>query len=124
MDSKGRIPFDAHLGPGPDIPDGPPGHVLVWGLNKVTYNLLELTQVVGLDSPDILVTDAPDEVVTRGLVRATRRPCDLHVAGDHLHLELLPDPLEQEITGLAQLRLWGMIEENKYLVRLALGTHR
>ena len=50
--------FDAHLSPGPDIPDGPPGHVLVQGLNKVTHDLLELTQVVGLDSPDLLVTDA------------------------------------------------------------------
>ena len=60
---NGCSPFDAHLGPGPDIPDGPPGHVLVRGLNKVTYDLLELTQVVGLDSPDLLVTDAPEEVV-------------------------------------------------------------
>ena len=41
--------FDAHLGPGPDIPDGPPDHFLVPGLNKVTHDLLELTQVVGLD---------------------------------------------------------------------------
>ena len=63
MDSKGRSPFDAHLGPGPDIPDGPPGRVLVQGLNKVNHDLLELTQVAGLDSPDLLVTDAPEEVV-------------------------------------------------------------
>ena len=52
-----------------------------------------------------------EEVVTRGLVRATRRPCDLRVARDHLRAELLPDPLEREITGVARLRLWGMIEE-------------
>ena len=75
--------FDAHLGTGPDIPDGPPGHVLVQGLNKVTHDLLELTQVAGLDSPDLLVTDAPEEVITRGLVRATRPPCDLRVARDN-----------------------------------------
>ena len=49
--------FYAHLGPGPDIPDGPPDHVLVQGLNKVTHDLLELTQVVMLDSSDLLVTD-------------------------------------------------------------------
>ena len=83
MDSKGRSPFDAHLGPGPDIPDGPPGHVLVQGLNKVNHDLLELTQVAGLDSPDLLVTDDPEEVVTRGLIRASRQPCDLRVARDH-----------------------------------------
>ena len=59
------------------IPDGPPDHVLVQGLNKVTHNLLGLTQVVGLYFPDLLVTDASEEVVTRGLVRATRQPCDL-----------------------------------------------
>ena len=97
--------FDAHLSPGPDIPDGPPGHVLVQGLNKVNHDLPELTQVAGLDSPVLLVTDAPEEVVTRGLVRATRRPCDLCVARDHLCPErrcqnngqLLPDPLDREI---------------------------
>ncbi len=66
--------FDAHLGTGPDIPDGPPGHVLVQGLNKVTHDLLELTQVGGLDS---LGHRCPEEVVTRGLVRATCQPCDL-----------------------------------------------
>ena len=68
------------------IPDGPPDHVLVQGLNKVTHNLLGLTQVVGLYFPDLLVTDASEEVVTQGLVRATRRSCDLHVA------EILPGP--------------------------------
>ena len=66
---------------------------------------------MGLDSPELLVTDASEEILTRGLVRATRRPCDLHVARDHSRPELLPDPLEREITGLAQLRLWGMIKE-------------
>ena len=50
--------FDAHLGPGPDIPDGPHDHILIQGLNKVTHDLLELTQVMRLDSPDLLVTDA------------------------------------------------------------------
>ena len=100
---NGCSPFDAHFGPRPDIPDSHPGGILVWGLNKVTYNLLELTQVVGLDSPDVLVADAPEEVVTRGLVRATPWPCDLCIARDRSHPELLPDPLEQEITGLAQL---------------------
>ena len=45
--------------------------------HKVTHNLLELTQVVGLDSPDLLVTGAQEEVVPRGLIRATRPPCDL-----------------------------------------------
>ena len=108
---NGCSPFDAHLGPGPDITDGPPGHILVRGLNKVTYDLLELTQVVGLDSPDLLVTDSPEEVVTWGLVRAMRQPCDLRVARDHSRPELLLDPLDREITGLAQLQLWGMIEE-------------
>jgi len=105
LDSKGRSPFDAHLGPGPDIPDGPPGHVLVQGLNKVNHDLLELTQVAGLDSPVLLVTDAPEEVVTRGLVRATRRPCDLCVARDHScpgrrsqnNGQLLPVPIELKI---------------------------
>ena len=94
--------FDAHLGTGPDIPNGPPHHVLVQGLNKVTHDLLKLTQVAGLDFPDLLVTDDPEEVVTRGLVTATRRPCDLRVARDHLCPEsrcqnngqLLPDPLD------------------------------
>ena len=57
--------------------------------HKVTHNLLELTQVVGLDSPDLLVTDAPDEVVTQGLVRAMCRTCDLHVARDNWCPELL-----------------------------------
>ena len=93
--------FDAHLGPGPDIPDGPSGHVLVRGLNKVTHDRLELTKVAGLDSPDLLVIDAPEEVVTQGLVRATRRPCDLRVARDHsrpdrrcqTNGQLLPDPV-------------------------------
>ena len=42
--------FEAHLGPGPDIPDSPPHHVLVQGLNKVTHDRPELTQVAGLDS--------------------------------------------------------------------------
>ena len=93
--------FDEHLGPGPDIPDGPPDHFLVPGLNKVTHDLLELTQVAGLDSLDLLVTDAP-QVVTRSLVRAKRRSCDLRVARDHLRPgrrcqnsgQLLPDPVE------------------------------
>ena len=61
----------AHLGPGPDISDGPPGHVLVQGLNKFTHNFQKLTQVTGLDSLDLLVTDAPEEVITLGLVRHT-----------------------------------------------------
>ena len=72
---------------------------------KSTHDLLELTQVTGLESPDLLVTGAPEEVVTQGLVRATRRPCDLHVARDHLcprhrcqnNGQLLPDPLDREI---------------------------
>ena len=46
---------------------------------------LGLTSLTGLDSLDLLVIDAPEEVVTRGLVRATRRPCDLRVARDHSH---------------------------------------
>ena len=66
--------FDAHLSPGPDIPDGPPDHVHVQGLNKVTHDLLGLTQVAELDFPDLLVTDASEEVVTWGLVRAMCRP--------------------------------------------------
>ena len=94
--------FDAHLGPGPDIPGGLSDHVLVQGFIKVTHDLTELTQVAGLDSQDLLVTDALEEVVTPGLVRATRRPCDLRVARDHLRpgprcqnsRRLLPDPLE------------------------------
>ena len=94
--------FDAHLGTGPGIPDGPPGHILVQGLNEVTHNRPKLTKVAGLDSPDLLVTDALEEVVTPGLVRATRRPCDLRVARDHLRPgrqcenngQLLPDPVE------------------------------
>ena len=97
--------FDAHLGPGPDIPGGLSDHVLVQGFIKVTHDLTELTQVAGLDSQDLLVTDAPEEVVTTGLVRATRWPCDLRVARDHLCPErrcqnngqLLPDPLDREI---------------------------
>ena len=94
--------FDAHLGTGPDIPDGPPGHVLVQGLNKVTHDRPELTKVVGLDSPDLLVTDDPEEVVTWGLVRATCWPFDLCVARDNSRPgrqcqnngQLLPDPVE------------------------------
>ena len=93
--------FDANLGTGPDIPDGPPDHILVQRLNKVTHGLLELTQVAGLDFPDLLVTDASEEVVTRGLVRATCWLCDLHVARHHLCPKLLPDPLERKITGVA-----------------------
>ena len=73
----------AHLGPGPDISDGPPGHVLVQGLNKFTHNFQKLTQVTGLDSLDLSVTDAPVEVVTLGLLMASRQPCDLHVARYH-----------------------------------------
>ena len=72
---------------------------------KSTHDLLELTQVTGLESPDLLVTGAPEEVVTQGLVRATRRPCDLHVARDHscpgdrcqTNGQLLQDPLELKI---------------------------
>ena len=41
--------FYAHLGPGPDIPDGPPYHVLVQGLNKVIQHVMELTLVAGHD---------------------------------------------------------------------------
>ena len=97
--------FDAHFGPGPDIPDGPPDHILLQELNKVTANLLELTQVTGLDFLDLLVTDAPEKVFTQGLVRATCRPCDLHVARDHScprhrsqnNGQLLPGPLDLEI---------------------------
>ena len=48
------------------MPDGPPDHILVQGLNQVTHDLLELTQVAGLDCPDLLVTDAQEEVVTQG----------------------------------------------------------
>ena len=59
--------FDAHLGPGPDIPDSPQDSVLVQRLNKVNHDLLELTQVVGLVSHDLLVTDAPEEGVTGAL---------------------------------------------------------
>ena len=70
-------------------------------LTTLTHDLLGLTQVAGLDFLDLLVTDASEEVVTRGLVRATHWPCDLHVARDHSRPEHLPDPLEREITGVA-----------------------
>ena len=91
--------FDAHLGPGPDIPGGLSDHVLVQGFIKVTHDLTELTQVAGLDSQDLLVTDALEEVVTRSLANATRRPCNLRVARDHScprrrsqnNRQLLPD---------------------------------
>ena len=80
-----------------------PDHFLVRELNKVTHNLLELTQVTGLDSLDLLVTDAPEEVVTQGLVRAMCRPYDLRVPeitwvlDTDTNRQLLPGPLEQKI---------------------------
>ncbi len=99
------VRLEAHLGPEPDIPDGPPDHVLVQGLNKVTHDLLVLTGVVGLDFLDLLITDAPEEVVTQGLVKATCWPSDLRVARDHScpgrqsqnNGQLLPGPLDLEI---------------------------
>ncbi len=75
--------FDAHLGPGPDIPESPLDCILVQGLNKATHDLLELTKVTGLDFPDLLVTDAPEEEVTGGLIRDMGWPCNLCVARDH-----------------------------------------
>ena len=81
--------FDAELRPGPDVPDRSPDDVLVKTLHKVTQSL-ELLEGLGLDPPDLCLGDAPQEVVKWRLVRASRWPGDVCVAGDDAVPKLLP----------------------------------
>ena len=83
--------FEAELGPGPHVPDGSPDLVLVEGGHTIIDHLLELLQVVGLDSPDLCLAATPEVLVKGRLVRAARRPADVRVTGDHARPELLPD---------------------------------
>ena len=62
--------FDAELRPGPDVPDGPPDHVLVQVVHKVIDHLLELLQVTRLNSAELCLAVAPEEVVKGRLIRA------------------------------------------------------
>ena len=76
------VHFDAQLSPGPDVSHGSPDLGIIDGGHKVTNNLLELLEGLGLDFPDLILTDTPQVEVTGGFVGA---PCwlrDLRIARD------------------------------------------
>ena len=74
--------FDAHLGPGPDIPDSLPHHILVQGQ-------IHFWPPGAHPGCGACISWSPGHRCPRGSchvgpIRATRRPCDLHIARDHL----------------------------------------
>ena len=75
--------FDAQLSPGPHISHGSPDLSLVQGAHKVSHNLHKVFEILGLDSPDLCLTDTPQAVLTRSLISATGSQTDLCVARDN-----------------------------------------
>ena len=60
--------FDAQLSPGPHISHNSPDLNLVHGDHTVGHNLHEVIKGLGLDSPDLCLTDNPQAVVTRSFI--------------------------------------------------------
>ena len=78
------VHIDAQLSPGPDVSHGSPDLGIVDGGHKATNNLLELLEGLGLNFPDLILTDTPQLEVTGGFVRAPRWPRDLRIARDRI----------------------------------------